>query len=294
MRSYSSLPAGTRANRDDKTGRQQRRKSIISDGDFISDLWRLGYFAPTVRRVSHVVVAINLPPVSLPCSHPDSPKRKQKPWRDRGEAVNGVFFHKTMESEPNVKGFTLMLSHPVEQSARAKGKHCLDWLHRRVVRHLRPLGDHGRVGAVPFWFAIEEGRNGQLHIHGEISVGDIGTEKGSVRSLRRILAPIRKALKTAGGVWDWERDGEGIQLRFARGTPDFRWAGYCLKSVHKARPERRRYMRQLGSPRRWVAGFEGKAVTASKGVRGAAIALHVTAVDELARYGASPVDHTRK
>jgi len=145
------------------------------------------------------------------------------------------------------------------------------------------LGGHGRVGAVPIWFAVEESRKHRLHIHGEISVGDIGTEKRSVRSLRRILAPIRTALKAAGGAWDWERDGEGIQLRFARGTPDFRWAGYCLKSVHKARPERRRYMRQFGSPRRWVAGFEGKAATASEGVRGAAIALHVAAV---ARLGA--------
>ena len=289
MTSYSSLPAGTRANRDDKSGRQQRRKSIVSDGDFINDLSRLGYFAPTLRRVSHVVVTINLPPVSLPCSHADSAKRKQKPWRDRGEAVHGVFFHKAMESEPSVKGFTLMLSRPVEQAARAKGKHCLDWLHRRVVRQLRPLGDRYGVGAVPLWFAIEESRKGRLHIHGEISVGDVGTEKRSVRSLRRILAPIRTALKAAGGAWDWERDGEGTQLRFARGTPDFRWAGYCLKSVHKARPERRRYMRKFGSDRRWVAGFKGKAVTATKGVRGAAIALHIAAVGELARCGASPV-----
>jgi hypothetical protein len=86
---------------------------------------------------------------------------------------------------------------------------------------------------VPFWFAIEESRKGRLHIHGEISVGDIGPEKRSIRSLRRILAPIRKALKAAGGKWDEDRDGEGVQLRFARGTPDFRWAGYCLKSIHR-------------------------------------------------------------
>jgi hypothetical protein len=81
-----------------------------------------------------------------------------------------------------------------------------------------------------------------------------------MRSLRRILEPIRKALKAAGGAWDWERGGEGIQLRFARGARNFR-----------------------------VAGFEGKALTTSEGVRSAAIALHVAAVDELARGGPSPV-----
>ena len=37
-------------------------------------------------------------------------------------------------------------------------------------------------------------------------------------------------------------------------------------------------MRQFGSDRCWVAGFEGKAVTASEGVRSAAIASHVAAV----------------
>jgi hypothetical protein len=139
---------------------------------------------------------------------------------------------------------------------------------------------------VPFWFAIEEGsRTGRLHIHCEISIGDVGAEKRTLRSLRRILAPIRKALRSVGGKWDVDRDGEGDQLRFSRGTPDFRAAGYWLKSVHKARPERRRFMRQYGSPRRWVAGFQGKAVTASEGLRQAAVMLHQSAVAlSLARH----------
>jgi hypothetical protein len=129
---------------------------------------------------------------------------------------------------------------------------------------------------VEFWFAIEESRAGRLHIHGEISIGRVYGEKRTVRALRRVFAPIRKALKSAGGTWDADRDGDGTQLRFARGTPDFRWAGYCLKSVHKARPERRRWMRQYGleGDRRHVAGFEGKSVTASEGLRRMASALH--------------------
>ena len=191
--------------------------------------------------------APNLPPVSLPSSHPDSFKPKRKPWRDSGEEVRGLFFHAALASQPNVKGFTLMLSRRVERLARAKGKHCLRWLHKRVERALRPLGGRYTGGVVPFWLAIEEGRKtGRLHIHGEISIGPVYGEKRTIRALRRVFAPIRKALKSAGGAWDWERDGEGTQLRFARGTPDFRFAGYCLKSVHKVRPERRRYLRKLG------------------------------------------------
>jgi hypothetical protein len=72
----------------------------------------------------------------------------------------------------------------------------------------------------------------------------------------------------------------GTQLRFSKAAPDFRWAGYCLKSVHKARPVRRRYMRQYGSPRRWVAGFGGKSVTASENIRRTAAVLHCRAIRE--------------
>jgi hypothetical protein len=127
---------------------------------------------------------------------------------------------------------------------------------------------------VPFWFAIEEGDKGRLHIHGEISLGPLDSAWRSMRALRRLYAPIRAAIRRAGGEWEPDRDGRGRQLRFAKVTPNARWAGYCLKSVHKARPERRRYMRQFGSPRNWVAGFDGKSVTASEGLRRSAIAAH--------------------
>jgi hypothetical protein len=74
-----------------------------------------------------------------------------------------------------------------------------------------------------------------------------------------------KQLDPNSGPYDVPGLGpEGTQLRFSRGTPDFRWAGYCIKGVAKARPMRRRYMRWLGlrEDRRWVAQFEGKAITA--------------------------------
>ena len=281
MHHYSSSDASVHAIRRTKSGTRWPHKSVIADGDFVSSLNALGYFRSAAAAVSHVVVRptddsltteplkagkISLPPVNLPCTHPDVPKSPLRAWRDAGEEIRGLFFHKALEREPNVKAFTLMLSRPVEALARSQGKHCLAWLHRRVVRQLRPLGVSYKGGAVPFWFAIEESDQGRLHIHAEISVGDIGGGARSVRAVRGVLAPLRNALKAAGGEWDEDRDGAGRQLRFEKGAPDFRWAGYCLKSAHKARPVRRRYMRRFGSPKRWVAGFEGKSVTASEGV----------------------------
>lgn len=269
---HSTLPVPLMLIRAPKSGTRKRHKSLISDGDFINSLNEIGYFRRATRWVSPVVVGRL--PVSLPHSHPESVRLKPKAWRDTGEAVKGLFFHEALASEPGVKAFTLMLTRPVEALARSKGKHCLAWLHRRVVRQLKPLGERYTSGAVPFWFAIEESDKGRLHIHGEISIGDLGAEKRTIRSLRRIFAPIRAELKAAGGNWDFDRDGDGTQLRFSRGTPDARWAGYCVKGVDKARPERRRFMKQYGSPRRWVAGFEGKAVTANRAVAFEAMKMH--------------------
>lgn len=274
---YSSLPTVPRLKRADKSGTLQRRKSITCDGDFVRSLQAKGFFAATTRRGYHVVVGRL--PVSLPCTHPESTQLKPKRWRDTGEEIHGLFFHAALASHPHVKAFTLMLSRPVEALARAKGKHCLAWLHRRMVRQLKPLGALYRQGAVPFWFAIEESSVGRLHIHGEICIGQDLGDKRTVRQLRRVLAPIRKALKATGGQWVEERDGEGTQLRFSRGTPDFRWAGYCLKGVHKARPGWRRLMRGFGSPRGYVVAFEGKAVTASEGLKRSAINQHEAAVE---------------
>jgi hypothetical protein len=197
------------------------------------------------------------PPVSLPCTHPDIAKSKPKPWRDAGEEVRGLFYHDAMRGMPNVRAFTLCLTADVQRHAKAQGKHCLRWLHKRVVRQLGHTGG----APTPFWFAIEESDKGELHAHGELVV------------LPEKEKAVRSTLKSAGGKWD--RDG--TQLRFSKAAPDFRWAGYCLKSVHKARPERRRWMRRYGSPRRWVAGFEGKAVTASEGLRRLALRLHCAA-----------------
>lgn len=87
-----------------------------------------------------------------------------------------------------------------------------------------------------------------------------------------------RAPKAAGGQWDDDLDGAGTQLRFARGTPDFRWAGYCLKRVCQSPAGWRRFMRQYGSPLGYAVGFEGKAVMASENLKIAAIEQYETAL----------------
>lgn len=155
---------------------------------------------------------------------------------------------------------------------------------KRVVRQLKPLGERYRAGAVPFLFVIEESRRmsrrARLHVHGLISFGDVGAEKRSMRSLRRIVAPLRKALERAGGNWEPEFEEDRDQLRFARGTPDVGWTGYCLKGVEKVGAGRKRFMQRYGveSDRRWVAGFGGKALTASADLQRKAALKHAEIV----------------
>ena len=59
--------------------------------------------------------------------------------------------------------------------------------------------------------------------------------------------------------------------------PGFPLGWLLPQERHKARPVRRRYMRQFGSPRRWVAGFEGKSVTVSESLKRYAFELCSTA-----------------
>ena len=246
-----------------KSGTWTGRKSALVDGRFIADLHALRYFARVDGSASSVVY----PPVSLPSS--DTPSNP-KPWRDIGEGVRGLFFHTAMKAKPNLRGFTLKLSEATETTARGQGIHCLAWIHRRVVLHLRRAVKAPAGVCVPFWFAIEEDDRRSLHLHGEIEVDPFQK------------AAIRKALKGAGGKWAGHGRGTS-QLRFEV-NPDFRWAGYSLKGVANASPSRRRLMGRLGvsaSATRFLSGFEGKAVTASQALKRDAIALHATVVAEV-------------
>jgi hypothetical protein len=244
-----------------KSGTRKGRKSILNDGRFIKDLQALGYFDRVDGSASSVVYA----PITLPRSDTQS---KPKPWRDIHEEVRGLFFHAAMKANADHHGFTLRLSKHVETTARSQGIHCLAWLHKRVVLHLRRTVGTSRGVAVPFWFSIEQDERGALHLHGEISVDPV---------LKKL---IRMALDKAGGKW--HSPGKGYTPVRFEANPNFRWCGYSLKDAHKARSARRLHMRRLGlsTSKRWLAGFEGKAVTASEALKLAAIDLHTAAVAE--------------
>ena len=142
-----------------------------------------------------------------------------------------------------------------------------------MVRQLRLVLSPSHGIPTPFWFAIEESDEGRLHIHGEVA---FETDREKL---------IRKALKAAGGRWD--KDNAEYQLILTK-SPNLRGAGYCLKSYSKARPSRRRFMQQFGSPRSMVASFEGKAVSASEDLKRAAIDCHAAAVAEVVSFRAIP------
>ena len=258
--------AGDKSGTDDKSGTNRHRKSVLSDGNFVAHLKESGYFERIDGRASSVVYA----PVTLPISL--SPL-KPKQWRDVGEEIRGLMFHAAIKRQPNVKGFTLKLSEEIEKDARAQGKQCLAWLHDRIARHLRralwPLAE-----CVYWWFAIEEDDKGVMHLHGEVSFDP---------ALEEI---VRDALDAAGGYWEGgdpesprpkpkrrkrksKREPKGTGKGFApvefKTDPDFRWAGYALKSCQKSTRGRRRFMRRYGleADRRWVAQFAGKSVTVS-------------------------------
>lgn len=262
------MPAALPPKRITKCGTPRARKSVMCDGSFVADLLTCGYFA-RVDAAAYPLVGrplITLPPISLPLS-PRSVAPKA--WRDTHDDVRGLFYAVAIRIGGNVRKFDLNLSEEVEALARSQGKHCLAWLHRRVVRQLRRAPGASQGLSTPFWFAIEESDKGRLHIHGEIAF-----EPHRVKI-------IREALKKAGGRW--AGDNAEYQLVLTK-SPNLRGAGYCLKSCSNARPDRRRYMQQFGSPRSWVAGFEGKAVTVSRDLKRAAINCHSTAVAEVIRF----------
>jgi hypothetical protein len=264
----------------DKSGTNRRRKSVLSDGNFVADLKESGYFKRIDGRASSVVYA----PVTLPNSlSPLNPKQ----WRDVGEEIRGLMFHAAIKRQPNVKGFTLKISEAVEKEARARAKHCLAWLHDRIALHLRRALRPLEAKCDYWWFKIEEDQRGVLHAHGEIAFDP------------KLEAIVRDALDAAGGYWEGgdpespepkpkrrkrksKREPKGTGKGYApvdfETNPDFRWAGYCLKDCHKSMPTRRRFMRHYGleADRRWVAQFEGKSVTASRKLQKQAEAEHAT------------------
>jgi hypothetical protein len=260
----------------DKRPTKKRRQSAIADGTFVQALRAFGYFGTRKRGRA----SVGFSPLTLPYSAtPLTPKQ----WRDSGDDVRGLFFHKALEIAARElgltrRGFTLRLSNDVEARARAQERGCIASLHGRVALSLK-RALNGSQGVL-WWFAIEEDRNGALHLHGEIAFPPDA------------LKLVRKALRGAGGKWvvqrrDGIRQRSPWQLRFET-DPDFGWAGYCLKNVRKADQGWRRFMRRYGSPRRWTVGFEGRAVTYSAALVAVARRQHSMAVIKAADQLTAP------
>ena len=259
----------------DKKGKSKPRKSLSADGDFIADLGTLDYFTRAPR--AEPLVGVGSPSSSTPPSKPSTrrllplnlprsgkPNRKPKPWRDIDDPVRALFYFEALASFGPSYALTLRLSKPVEELARREGPRCLDFLHRRVRASLKRI-----VGrSVEFCLSLEEIRR-RLHLHGGIACAD------SEYKL------VRRALKTAGGLWP--KGMRQYQL-VMRKSPTARWAGYAVKEAYKARPSFRRFIArslfQLIQPHK-VASFEGPAISSTHPLRARAKVLHSTAINEV-------------
>ena len=94
----------------------------------------------------------SVPPVSLPITHPDLPKKKRKAWRDAGEEVRGLFYHRAMADLPNVRAFTLMLWLTFSAALRPRGSIAYagcasEWSDSfdALATFLRRSGSHSKV-----------------------------------------------------------------------------------------------------------------------------------------------------
>ena len=160
---------------------------------------------------------------------------------------------------------TLRLNKAVEALARAEGAKCLDFLHRRIRDSLKRIVGH----SIEFCLALEESK-GRLHLHGGLACAASEYEL------------VRRALKTAGGVWP--KGMRQFQL-VMRKLPTARWTGYAVKQAFKARPGHRQLMVRYGarSPL-WTVTFDGRAVSATHPLRAKAKVLHAAAIREVVAF----------
>ena len=87
---------------------------------------------------------------------------------------------------------------------------------------------------------------------------------------------LTKRAKRAGGNWVPEYDDDKVPVKFTS-APDIGWMGYSLKNLNKPGLK---FLRRYGveSDRRYVHGFEGKALTASEDLQRRAALTHTEAV----------------
>lgn len=273
-----------------KTVRSGGRSRPDADGGFVRDLQEIGFFTPETPVGALVGKAKSQSPVNLPWDNPEEPL-EIRPWERTGETVKALFYHAALKAKADAeglvfRGFTLRLTEKLEQRARARGKHCLDYLHRQCADHLKRALQP--VNAVWAWWQIsaEEDENGRLHLH------------GNAVFRREDWKLVHKALCGAGGRWMIPHPKSGklipcpYQLHWSRREPDYRGTGYGLKNTWKADPMWRRAMKRRSARpdprnymlRNYIPGFDGRAVTCTKEVKEAARVIHKQAVTEVKAY----------
>ncbi len=279
---YSTSTAILHPSRRAKTVRSGGRQHAAADGSYQQDLRLLGRFDTFRGRRALVGRAARLP-LNLPVCHPEN-LLDPRAWAYTGDDIRGLHYHDALREEAHsnltYRAFTLRLGKDVEKLARAQHKHCLDFLRKRIARHLKDALQPRNGVHWLWWFAIEEDDKGALHIHGEIAFFECD---------RRL---VRKALCAAGGKWlapppvivGGKKRQSPRQLRFSRYAPDHGWAGYSLKNTRKAGRGWRRLCKRQGNPRFMTATFEGKAVAASGPVKAAAVLIHKRAVADVKSF----------
>jgi hypothetical protein len=80
-----------------------------------------------------------------------------------------------------------------------------------------------------------------------------------------------------------EFEDDDHQLKFSSGTPDQGWAGYMAKGFHKVGPGPKRFYRRYGleSDPRYVAGFDGKPLSATPDIQRRAALIHAEIVGKI-------------
>ncbi|MER2249497.1 hypothetical protein ABS772_06160 [Methylorubrum podarium] len=143
-------------------------------------------------------------------------------WEESGELTKLDYINAAGALRGQPFAWTLNLSPDVEQAANDNERGPLDYVSRRVRRHLdrEPML---QGAALPLWIVIETTDSGRLHLHGAIFLDN-----------SEFAPAIRRALSRAGGAWD-AKAGEEYQTDLApQRHPDI-WAAYPLKRQGRTR-----------------------------------------------------------
>jgi hypothetical protein len=117
---------------------------------------------------------------------PPRDRKRPAPYRDLSDETRLEWYHHAMRHAGTCTFFTVHLDDETTALAMTKDSAAC-WLQDRITKRLKE-----QLGYWPaYWFVIERGEGGGLHLHGEIGVD--GAD---------VLALARKAFRQAAGEWD--------------------------------------------------------------------------------------------